>query len=120
MKGKISKIPTKPLKKYLPRVTLVCQIQYPVKSKYMLFENNKLITQGAFEQKFNCQTNYLSYANLTKVIRKQILTEDRKKDMNDGETPPHFNSNFHEIFGTNTKGSQTYRKILKYDEPENP
>ena len=40
--------------------------------------------------------------------------------MNDGENPPHFKSHFHELFGKNTKGSQTFRKILKYDALNNP
>ena len=57
------------------------------------------------------------------VLLKQlkiIQTDEGKIDMNDGENPPHFKSHFHELFGKSTKGSQTFRKILKYDAPNNP
>ena len=40
--------------------------------------------------------------------------------MNDEEEPPHFKSHFYELFGKTTKGSQVFRKILKYDNPETP
>ena len=52
--------------------------------------------------------------------QKNIINEDRVIDMNKEEEPPYFKSHFHELFGNTTKGSQVFRKILKYDNPEPP
>ena len=120
-KGKASKKPTHIIKETvsLSDFGLPDTICSKVKL-YQLFEDNKIITQDIFELKFNCPINFLNYASLTKAIKTIIKTDEGKIDMNDGENPPHFKSHFHELFGKNTKGSQTFRKILKYDAPNNP
>ena len=85
-----------------------------------MFENNKIIPQDLFVTKFKQEINFLDYDRLCKSIKLNIITVDGPINMNKEEEPPHFKSYFHEYFGTTTKGSQLFRRILKYDNPDTP
>ena len=87
---------------------------------HSLFHNNQIITKENFEQKFNCQINFLDYANLSRALNKATQNNQEKMNMNVEETPPHFKFKFNELFQPGSKGSQIYRKILKKDKPEIP
>ena len=85
-----------------------------------MFESNKIIPQNLFVTKFKHKVNFLDYGSLCKLIKLNITTKDGAINMNEEEEPPHFISHFHELFGTTTKGSQMFRRILKYDNPVTP
>ena len=85
-----------------------------------MFESNTIIPQNLFVTKFKHKVNFLDYGSLCKLIKLNITTKDGAINMNEEEEPPHFKSHFHELFGTTTKGSQMFRRILKYDTPETP
>ena len=85
-----------------------------------MFENNKIIPKDLFVTKFKQEINFLDYDRLCKSIKLNITTVDGPINMNKEEEPPHFKSYFHEHFGTTTKGSQLFRRILQYDKPDTP
>ena len=87
---------------------------------HSLFHNNQIITKEIFEQKFNCQINFLDYANLSRALNKATQNNQEKMNMNVEETLPHFKFKFNELFQPGSKGSQIYRKILKNYKPETP
>jgi hypothetical protein len=87
---------------------------------YQLFENNNFINKDTFETKYGCKINFLNYAKLRNLVKKLITTDEGEKDINEVEEPPYFKSHFYELFGRTTKGSQIFRKILKYDIHETP
>lgn len=62
----------------------------------------------------------MEYAKLTRALTEVKQTTNGKKNMNAEETPPHFKFKFHELLQIGSKGSQTYRIVLKNYKPEIP